>query len=207
MDSYGLVELSCTYRLWLPIWWKSNFFLELREGFKNLYRRPPTPPPLAPTGKLLLILLLIGSIIEGFWHLILITDVFIDFLVGMKKCIYVEKKDKNNIACYLNDISVSCCIFLHLCQGFLVNIICSCDLLEVFLRKNARKGYKGLETMFTNSSLSGTLEIKSTSSLLLMAHGFISFFRNLFVPHNINRTLRFRDALTKVWHLSKPHIV
>ena len=41
----------------------------------------------------------------------------------------------------------------------------------------------------TNCSLSGTLDMKSTSSLLLTSHGFNSFFRNLFVPHRIRRAL------------------
>ena len=44
---------------------------------------------------------------------------------------------------------------------------------------------------FTSSSLSGTLEMKSASSLLLMAHGLMSFFRNLFVPQSISRTLHW----------------
>ena len=56
----------------------------------------------------------------------------------------------------------------------------------------------------TSSSLSGTLEIKSTSSLLLMAQGLMSFFRNLLVPHKIKRTLDSRIVLVSIFLLSVP---
>ena len=36
--------------------------------------------------------------------------------------------------------------------------------------------------------------MKSASSLLFTAQGLISFFRNLFVPHRINRTLKRVDS-------------
>ena len=51
--------------------------------------------------------------------------------------------------------------------------------------------------LLTNSSLSGTLDMKSANSLLAMAFGFSSFFVNLFVPHAMIKYLKVKMILFK----------
>ena len=51
--------------------------------------------------------------------------------------------------------------------------------------------------LLTNSSLSGTLDMKSANSLLAMAFGFRSFFVNLLVPHAMIKYLKVKMILYK----------
>ena len=51
-----------------------------------------------------------------------------------------------------------------------------------------------MTSSLTNSSLSGTLEMKSASSLLLTAFGLSSFLVNLLVPQAIMRYLKILEV-------------
>ena len=60
--------------------------------------------------------------------------------------------------------------------------------------------------LLTNSSLSGTLDMKSANSLLAMAFGFSSFFVNLFVPHAMIKYLKVKMILYKNYKWSTTQI-